>query len=292
MMEKKPLIQQGWLRVVLLISCLLLLLQIFSIAAERFMEGQPEAGKRDVFSDSRQLTSLFLPVIVSVLTVFLFRKYIDKKSIFSLGFEAKGFLPAAATGFFLSLFILGAGTLILVASQNLRWTDISFDPVQLFLSLGLMIMIAVSEELLFRGYVLNNLMSSANKWSALIISAAVFAIFHINNPGITTVAVFNVFAAGLLLGVNYLFTRNLWFGILLHAAWNFYQGPVLGFKVSGLALPSLLHQDLSGNPLLTGDAFGFEGSLLNGALTVITAGLLAWIYEASYAKAAVGEVRN
>jgi membrane protease YdiL (CAAX protease family) len=279
MMEKKPLVQQGWLRVVLLISCLLLLLQIFSLAIGRFFEAPAPAGNGDVLSDTRQLMGLFLPVAVSVLTVFLFRKYVDKKSISSLGFQTNGYLPAAGTGLSLALFILGAGTLVLVANQNLRWTDINFDPAQLFLGLGLMVIIAVSEEMVFRGYVLNNLLQSTSKWNALIVSAAVFAIFHINNPGITYVAIFNVFAAGLLLGVNYIFSGNLWFGILLHATWNFYQGSILGFKVSGLGLPSLLHQDLSGNPLLTGAAFGFEGSVLNGGLTLMAVVVMGWIYN-------------
>jgi len=83
----------------------------------------------------------------------------------------------------------------------------------------------------------------------------------------------------MLLGINYIFTKNLWYGIFFHVAWNFYQGSILGYKVSGVPLKSLFEQELNGNYLLTGGSFGFEGSVITSVLYLLAFLLLAWVYR-------------
>jgi membrane protease YdiL (CAAX protease family) len=142
-----------------------------------------------------------------------------------------------------------------------------------------MIAIAVGEEMVFRGYILNNLMQSLNRWLALAISAALFALMHSNNPNVDLIAMVNLFGGGLLLGINYIFTKNLWFSIMLHTAWNFLQGPVLGFPVSGVNLPSILHLELKGSSLMSGGAFGLEASLITSILVIVAVLLLYIVYR-------------
>jgi hypothetical protein len=73
----------------------------------------------------------------------------------------------------------------------------------------------------------------------------------------------NIFLAGILLGVVYVYTERLWFAISLHFTWNFFQGPVFGSQVSGTVTDGTFIQlTKTGNPLITGGDFGFEGSLL------------------------------
>jgi uncharacterized protein len=139
--------------------------------------------------------------------------------------------------------------------------------------------VAVSEETVFRGYILNNLAQSVNKWVALGISALLFALFHAGNPGITQLALLNLFLAGLLLGLNYLYTQNLWFAIMFHFSWNFFLGPVLGYEVSGLPLNSLLQQSIQGPDWITGGEFGLEGSVLDGIFSIVSFTLLLVIYR-------------
>jgi uncharacterized protein len=126
---------------------------------------------------------------------------------------------------------------------------------------------------------LNNLMQSLNRWLALTISAALFSLMHSNNPAVDIIAMMNLFIGGLLLGINYIFTRNLWFSILLHTLWNFLQGPVLGFAVSGVRLESILQPELKGNVLLTGGDFGLEASLLTGIVLMIAVLILYLLYQ-------------
>ena len=293
-MARKPLIANTWVRVVLFLVSLQLVYSLVAMLTEGGLE--LAAHEKPVMTNFKALWQNFgkrnytIPLLVSIvaplLTVFLFRRAIDKRSLTSLGLTFRNHTSSAGAGLFMGLLLLGTGTLILLAAGNLEWTDISFRPQQLFVDLGLMALIALAEELCFRGYVLSNLLPVSNKWIALILSALVFSLFHINNPGMNALPAINLFLAGLLLGVNYLYTQNLWFGILLHFIWNFYMGAILGYKVSGLQFQSLFHQSLTGAPWLTGGGFGFEGSAVATGLCLLAVAVLIFVYEKKTSPAA------
>jgi membrane protease YdiL (CAAX protease family) len=80
----------------------------------------------------------------------------------------------------------------------------------------IIILIPIFEEILFRGLVQNELMKQLPIPGAIVIQAAVFALYH-GNPlqGIYT------FVLGIALGAIYLWSNNLWLPILLHVTYNF-----------------------------------------------------------------------
>ena len=157
-----------------------------------------------------------------VLITLLIRKFIDRKSFLSLGFSFKGYRYEAAIGFCASAALLGIGTLLLIVTGAIFYTGFDFS-ISLLSGVVLMIAVAISEEVIFRGYLLSNLMLSANRWIALSISSAIFALVHIGNPGISALAIINIIIAGFLLGLNYIYTKNLWFSIFFHFSWNYFQ---------------------------------------------------------------------
>jgi membrane protease YdiL (CAAX protease family) len=291
--EKKPMIKAGWLRV--LLFCLVGLLSTMVLAfgigklIDILKKDSPAVtvGTEDqVFSGGGFLWLTVLgSLLLSLIVVFIFRKFIDRKPFVSLGLVTRGFGFDALSGLFLAPTLLGSGAIILFLTRHLDWTDINLNGSELFIELGILMMVAFSEELVFRGYILNNLMESFNKWVALLISAALFTISHLDNPGIDILPVANIFFAGILLGINYIYTKNLWFAVLFHLGWNFFQGPILGFGVSGLNLSSLLQTELKGDLSITGGDFGFEGSIIATALTFITIVLLYLVYEKKYGTA-------
>lgn len=280
-MSRSSVVGNPWIRAVLFILCLVVLNMGVSFLATYIPEGAT-IGEDGETTGLRSVLFALVSVAVALISVFLFRKKIDKMSITSLGLNWKGNGNFAATGFFAGLFFLGCSTLLLFALKYLEFTDFEFDGSSLYVGLGLMVLIAFSEELAFRGYVLTTLLPATNKWVALLVSSLFFALLHMGNPGAGLVPILNVFIAGLLLGVNYIYTRNLWFGIFLHMAWNFFQGPVLGFRVSGVGLKSLLQQKLQGPLMITGGDFGLEGSLIASAVLLVGALALAWIYERKF----------
>jgi membrane protease YdiL (CAAX protease family) len=287
---KTPLIKPGWLRVLLFCSAYLLTILIIatgvgflivwikkdSIATGNLLD------PKELLGGDYLWVSVISSLVFSSLLVFLFRKVIDRKSFLSLGLFSSGYVSDALSGLFLSTGLLGVGALILYVTRHLQWTDINFNGSELFIELGLLLMVAFTEELVFRGYILNNLMESFNKWVALGISALLFTLSHIVNPGINIIPIANIFLAGILLGINYIYSKNLWFAIFFHLGWNFFQGPILGFKVSGLELSSLLETELKGDLSITGGGFGFEGSIIDGAITFVVIVLLYLVYERKY----------
>ncbi len=132
------------------------------------------------------------------------------------------------------------------------------------------ILAGFAEELLFRGILFRWIEEFAGSWVALIVTAGLFGLVHIENPNATWFSSFAIAVeAGLLLGGAYMLTRSLWAPIGLHAAWNFTQGYIFDIPVSGVPENGLTQAKLSGPALLSGGQFGLEASVL--ALVVATA---------------------
>jgi membrane protease YdiL (CAAX protease family) len=205
----------------------------------------------------------------TLLTTLLFRRYMDNKTFMSLGFSMAGRGKDMLAGLAGAILLFGIGTLILYLMGEISFTGFQFDAASFFVSFALFVVVAINEETIIRGYILNNLLTRMNKYVALAISASVFGVLHIFNSGMDVLPLVNLILAGILLGSVYIFTRNLWFSISLHLFWNFIQGPVLGYSVSGTKTSSLLKMSSLGSTTITGGKFGFEGSIVCTILMVV-----------------------
>jgi membrane protease YdiL (CAAX protease family) len=131
---------------------------------------------------------------------------------------------------------------------------------------------ALFEEMLFRGVWFRVVEEALGSWIALALSALVFGLPHLLNAGGTLQgALAIVLEAGLLLGAAFMLTRRLWLAIGIHAAWNYVQGGVFGISVSGTGANGFLVSRLQGPDLLTGGAFGAEGSIVAVAIGLAAA---------------------
>jgi|HubBroStandDraft_2_1064218.scaffolds.fasta_scaffold86204_2 membrane protease YdiL (CAAX protease family) len=231
---------------------------------------------------------LVLEFFTSVISVGIFRLLIERRTFPGLGWTLDGYVGEALTGFFLAPALLGLAAIALLLTGHVEWTDIIWEPTTLFISFGWMTLIAFGEELVFRGYILGNLMEwIPNKWIALGISSVLFTAYHAITPGIHTLAFVNLFLAGMLLGINYIFTRNLWFSFLLHLGWNFFEGPILGFKVSGTTFPSLFQAEPNGDLFITGGDYGLGGSMPMTLFLLVAILVLAWAFERKYQRVTI-----
>lgn len=128
---------------------------------------------------------------------------------------------------------------------------------------------AVTEEILFRGILFRWLEQFGGSWVALILTSAMFGAVHLRNPNATWIAAGGIaLEAGVMLGAAYMLTRSLWFPMGLHAAWNFTQGEIYDIPVSGTKVDGMVDARLSGDPILTGNGFGLEASVI--AIVVAT----------------------
>ena len=278
----KPLIKQGWLRALLFLISWIVISYGFDLASSVFVKNIWDNAPAETGENLQTIIKFLFAAVGTTLIVGLLRKFIDRLSFKSLGFEWKDYENDGWLGFFIAPLLLGIGSIILVLMTFLQFQEISIDPKQLMIGMILMMLVAYAEELIIRGYLLNNLMQSCNKWIALAVTSGFFALMHLANPGFTFLSFANILLAGLLLGINYIYTKNLWFGLLLHFSWNFFQGPVYGYEVSGIKFSGIFQQSISGPALWTGGTFGFEGSFLCSLLLLLAIIMTGLFFNKKY----------
>ena len=151
------------------------------------------------------------------------------------------------------------------------------DATRLIASFTAAMMAAVGEELVFRGVLFRILEQAFGTFAALLASALLFGLAHIVNPDATLVSALAIaIEAGLLLGLAYVATRNLWFPIGLHLAWNFGQGGIFS-PGTGTEPHGLVRLAFTGPDWLAGGASGAEGSVVTVALCLAMATAFALI---------------
>jgi membrane protease YdiL (CAAX protease family) len=165
---------------------------------------------------------------------------------------------------------LVVSTIDALGYADLSWSDFSW-PLQ-WQAIMMFLAVAVGEEMIFRGVIFRMIDERWNTTVALIISALFFGFIHLPNDGATWWSSLAIaIEAGLMLAAAYKWSGTLWLPIGIHWAWNFSQGNLFGFKVSGQeAGESLLQAQIEGADWLTGGAFGAEASVV-----AVGAGLLA-----------------
>ncbi len=206
---------------------------------------------------------LFFSLIGTLTVIWFFRIYIDKKTFSTLGIRKDFFIKDILVGLVLGFLIMFLGFVCLLLSHQIEFINFHFDLLDFILSVGLFVFVAISEEIFVRGYILNNLMASFNKYIALTISALIFSLMHAANPNFNLISMFGLFIGGLLFGLPYIYTKSLWFPIALHFSWNFFQGTIFGFNVSGRDTYSLITTKENFANIWNGGSFGFEASILS-----------------------------
>jgi membrane protease YdiL (CAAX protease family) len=263
-----PLIKAGWLRVLIYLLVLLAIVSLSLVIYAYKANTKLPGGEMNI--TSMQIDPGLLSVglfVLTLLVTYIFRRWVDRKPFVSLGINPEAHGREAIAGGMYAIFIIGISSLLLKWTGHLKWMDILFDPRTLFLSFGTILLSAFYEELIFRGYVLSNLLESFSKWTALIISALLFMIAHWNTVGFFPMV--TTLIMGLILGINYLYTRNLWFSVCFHFGWKFLEGPVLGFPGKN-TIQTLLQTDVQGDEMITGGGSGFEGSVILTAFSILS----------------------
>jgi uncharacterized protein len=223
-----------------------------------------------------------LQLIAFTLSIFLARRFLDRRTFSSLGLKLDRFVMRdLLVGIGITFVMMG---LIFWIELALGWLTIDalawqVDPVSTVLGqttlvfLGF-VLVGWNEELLSRGYHLQTLISGTNVFWGVFLSSAVFGILHLGNPNAHWTAAVGILFAGIFLAYAYLRTRQLWLPIGLHIGWNFFEGAVFGFPVSGMDTYRLVHSSVAGPPAWTGGPFGPEAGLIMIPALVVGFGLI------------------
>lgn len=224
--------------------------------------------------------------LVSILSLFLtagtvaacivYVKLIEKRSLASCGMRKEGAAPAYLRGLALGLLLFAVAISFSALFGAVRFTGINpdFNPVYFVLLLLGFVIQGFAEELLCRGVLMVSTAKSAPLSYALLSSSIIFAMLHTPNSGFDFLSFVNLTLFGLLMGLYMIRGGSIWGAAALHAVWNFAEGVLIGFSVSGMKLPTYLISAIptEGMELFIGGAFGPEGGLgVTFALTVALA---------------------
>ncbi|WP_345947776.1 CPBP family intramembrane glutamic endopeptidase [Mucilaginibacter sp. PAMB04274] len=171
-------------------------------------------------------------------------------------FANQGFGFAALLIFFITGLMMAFGAVHV-------YFNAAYSVAELGIYFILFILVGFNEEFLMRGIWVEYLRIRHSDFTAIVISSGVFAALHLFNPNVTALSFLNLLLAGVILAQLYLLTKNIWLATLFHLSWNFFQGPVLGFSVSGLSMHSIFTQPgKQADDIVNGGAFGLEGSVI------------------------------
>ncbi len=214
-----------------------------------------------------------------VLVVTLITAAIERRSLARLGFGLKNALPRFLQGLVVGVAALAALVGALSVCGAIKLGAIALHGADVWrygAEWGLaFLLVGLSEELMFRGYLQQTLARGLNfRWSALIMGI-LFTLAHVQNKGETPIGLFIVFAAGAVLTYSVWRTGAMWWGIGFHAAWDWMQSFTFGVADSGHpAVDALMTSKPAGPDWLSGGSTGPEGSVLALVVLVLVAAVI------------------
>lgn len=249
--------------------------------------------KREFVEDYSLLIVAVLAVAATI-SVFLARRGLDKRSFRSLGLHwSRQAALDLGFGFLLSGLMAGAFLVTVVMIGVVEIEQVGFVSLDeaiaasgdfvsfmaLFSVVAMLVLllehtlVGYWEELVFRGYLLQNMRDGMGLMAAVIVSCLIYGLVHAGNPNATWLSTLIIVSFGFLRIYGYLVTGLLWLSIGMHIGWNFFQGPIFGFAASGHAKAHLVTLSVSEPSWLSGGTFGPEGSVL--VIPIVLLALLA-----------------
>lgn len=217
---------------------------------------------------------MFFNEIIMIVVPIVSWKFIFKKSLTKMGLSPlKGHGLDFVTGLLFGIISMSAVFSLILLTGNAEVK--SWAPVfskDTFIYLILFILVGFAEEIYGRGFIMSVLKQTKKLPLIIIISSIIFSLLHSSNSGIGIIPYINLFLVGFLFAYIYIKSGSIWMSIGYHITWNYFQGNVYGFKVSGMNTRGIISTIYDKNNIFNGGKFGPEGGLFVTA--VILAGFL------------------
>ncbi|PID36619.1 MAG: hypothetical protein CR993_04545 [Rhodobacterales bacterium] len=219
----------------------------------------------------------------SLLVVLLGARFLLRHSFGSLGFSAQNLLGHYGKGIVIGLAMFSFCVLVgvFLGTQTVSLNDQSIAWGMWLAFFGLFFVQGLSEEVMFRSFLLPEISARFGLLAGLIGSNILFALFHAGNAGSGTLPVVNMFLFGLVMSILYYYTQSIWVSGAVHSIWNFAEGNIYGISISGheVSNETLFKSRFSGSEWLTGGAFGLEGGLICSFGLIVAGAVLIYVYR-------------
>lgn len=231
---------------------------------------------QEQLSGMTHFPAVFLHLMQCVVMIFfivLFWKLLDGRKLKDIGFtNIKSSSKDLCIGLLIGAISFTIVAIVLLTTKSVElangFNEPKFSGV-LIIQLIIFILVGINEEL-FRGYCMTVLKQTKKSWIPIIVSSVIFALMHSMNAGISLLAYTNLFLFGISMAYLFMKTENLWMCIGYHITWNYFQGDVFGFLVSGNVTDSIYTINTISPNIINGGSFGPEGGLVVTILLVIT----------------------
>ncbi|MFS9194064.1 type II CAAX endopeptidase family protein [Streptococcus sp. OMI633] len=250
----------------------------FSIAigtlTEFFSPGNGVASIQEFFYHYILYYELFSFVFILLLFIF-WVKFIEKNPLSTLGFVKRNWLKYLSWGVLISLLQMGVIALVYQVGGigSFELNELSLEPILFILGLfPFWLLQGGTEEVATRGWLLTRIAARTNLPLAIAISSSLFGFLHLGNSGVTFLSVLNIILDGVLAGLLLIYTNSIWLVVAQHGTWNYVQGNLLGFQVSGTGADASIFTFTmgSGPDWLTGGEFGAEGSIITTLVLLVS----------------------
>lgn len=247
---------------------------VIGFLVEFFSPGNGTASIQEFFYHYFLYYELFSFVIILLLFMF-WVKVIEKNALSSLGFVKRNWLKYLGWGILLSLVQMGVIALVYQVSGIgfFELNELSLEPLLFILGLfPFWLLQGGTEEVATRGWLLTRIATRTNLPLAIAISSSLFGILHMGNAGVTFLSVLNIILDGMLAALLFIYTDSIWLVVAQHGTWNYVQGNLLGFQVSGTGADASIFSFTmgSGPDWLTGGEFGAEGSIITTLVLLVS----------------------
>ena len=214
------------------------------------------------------------------LVVFLWVRYREKRPFSSLGFYKEDWFKNLLKGFLIGAvqFSLVVVLLLVTGTGSLKFGQVNLQSLIFVVAIiPFWILQGGTEELVTRGWLFPAVSAKSNIFIGILISSALFGALHLFNPGVTILSIVNIILDGIFACFLMLKYDNMWVLAGMHGAWNFVQGNIYGIQVSGqgASISILNYSSQSSVDLLSGGAFGAEGSIF---ASIVLIGCIAYLY--------------
>lgn len=241
---------------------------------EFFSPGNGVASIQEFFFHYILYYELFSFVFILLLFIF-WVKVIEKNSLSTLGFVKKNWLKYLGWGILISLLQMGVIALVYQVGGigTFELNELSLEPILFILGLfPFWLLQGGTEEVATRGWLLTRIAARTNLPLAIGISSSLFGILHLGNAGVTFLSVLNIILDGVLAALLFIYTDSIWLVVAQHGTWNYVQGNLLGFQVSGTGADASIFSFTMGDgpDWLTGGAFGAEGSIITTLVLLVS----------------------
>lgn len=241
---------------------------------EFFSPGNGVASIQEFFYHYILYYELFSFVFILLLFIF-WVKVIEKNSLSTLGFVKKNWLKYLGWGILISLLQMGVIALVYQVGGigTFELNELSLEPILFILGLfPFWLLQGGTEEVATRGWLLTRIAARTNLPLAIAISSSLFGILHMGNAGVTFLSVLNIILDGVLAGLLFIYTDSIWLVVAQHGTWNYVQGNLLGFQVSGTGADASIFSFTMGDgpDWLTGGEFGAEGSIITTLVLLVS----------------------